>query len=386
MQIIFKYLFVVVALLLAPLKSMAGSFKDQIAVSYSTYSDNVGVKIFSPAISLQKKLSEHWGLSTAFAIDAMTAASIRNGNGKVKDGVIVDAVSGASGRAGFDDFRVAPTVSLTYENDDFSANFGTYYSGEIDFDTIAGFASVTNGFNDANTIVSIGGSYELAEWSPTTNRVLIGGLNDDPSGAKSQVQVNASVMQLINPTSYLQLRYSYINQEGYLSSPYRYLVSDTVAQFDRYPGVRTSYATALQYVTQLGEDFSAHAEYRYYADNWDVQSHTVQGQLFYDLMHNLMIGTRLRVYNQSKSSFTKKINEYEYDDAFIVSDYRLSAFQSIDTGLSLSYRPGFFPDENMAIEMTYDWFTTDENAYIENWYGETQIKAEYATISLSYAF
>lgn len=376
----FKYFFVFLAIVLAPLKSMAGSFKDQVAITYSFYSDNVGVDIFSPMVSLQNKLSEHWGLSASFAVDAMTAASIRNGNGQVKDGVIVDAVSGASGRAGFDDFRVAPTVSLTYENGDFSTNFGSYYSTEIDFDTLAGFGSMSYAFNDANSVVSLGGSYEMAKWSPTTNRVLY------PSDEKTQMQVNASIMQLINPTSYFQLRFSYIKQEGYLASPYRYLVSDTVAQFERYPELRTSYATALQYVGQIGDSTSIHLEYRYYGDDWDLSSHTLQGQVFYEIMENLTFGARVRGYTQSKTSFTKKLNEYEYDDAFIVSDYRLSAFASQDAGLSLLYKPGFFDDENVAISLSYDMYQTDKNAYIENWYGETQIIAKYGTVSLSYDF
>ena len=367
-------------MLSAPIKMVAGSLKDQIAVSYAFYSDNVGVDIFSPAISLQKLLSEHWALNASFAIDAMTAASIRNGNGKVKDGVIVDAVSGASGRYGFDDFRVAPTVSLSYENGDFGANFGSYYSSEIDFDTIAGFGSLNYGFNDANTIVSIGGSYETAKWSPTTNRVLY------PSDEKTQVQYNASIMQLINPEHYIQIRYSYIKQEGYLASPYKYLVNDTIAQFDRYPGMRTSYATALQYVGKVSENMSMHLEYRYYADDWDLSSHTVQGQLFYDLMDNLMVGVRARGYVQSKTSFTKKLNDYQVDDAYIVSDYRLTDFASQDVGLSLEYRPGFIDDENLAIALSYDIYQTDKNAYIENWYGESQIKARYGTVSIRYDF
>jgi len=359
---------------------MAEGIKDQVITSFDYYSDNVGVQVYSPLIGLTKRLSEHWGLNASFRADAISAASMRNGNGKVKDGVIVDAVSGASGRLGFDDFRVAPTVSFLYESGDFSANFGSYYSNEVDYDALAGFASLSYGFNDANTIISLGGSYEKAKWSPTTNRVLY------PTDEKTQMQGNASIMQLINPTSYLQLRFSYIKQDGFLASPYHYLINDTIAQFDRYPTLRTSYATALQYVNEIHDDISLHLEYRYYTDDWDMKSHTVQGQVFYSPMDNLMLGTRLRVYNQSKASFVKRLNDYAYDDAFIVSDYRLTDLQTQTLGLSLSYRPGFFEDENIVIKMSYDWFETDQNAYIENWYGESKIKANIANIALTYDF
>jgi len=359
---------------------MAEGIKDQMTVSFDYYSDNVDVEVYSPLVALTKRLSEHWGINASFRADAISAASMRNGNGKVKDGVIVDAVSGASGRYGFDDFRVAPTVSLMYEEGDFSANFGSYYSNEVDYDALAGFGSLTYGFNDANTIISIGGSYEKAKWSPTTNRVLY------PTDEKTQTQGNASVMQLINPTSYVQLRFSYTYQDGFLASPYHYLVNDTIAQFDRYPESRKAYATALQYVSQVAEDVSINLEYRYYDDDWDMQSHTVTGKVFYNVMDNLMLGASARWYNQSKASFVKNLNEYNYDDAYIVSDYRLTDLETRGAGLSLSYRPGFIEDENILIKMSYDWYETDDNAYIENWYGKSKIEANMATIALIYDF
>jgi len=381
MQMMFKYSLIILAMVAAPLKLMAENIKDQIVMSYSYYSDNVGVQTYSPFIGLQKRLGEHWGMNVSFQLDAVSAASIRNGNGQnIKDGVIVDAVSGASGRAGFEDLRAAPTLSLMYSNGDFNMDFGSYYSTEIDYDTIAGFGSMSYGFNDANTIISLGGSYEFAQWSPSTNRKLF------PNNEKTQVQGNAAIMQHLTPQTYIQLRFSYIQQEGYLASPYRYLISDTVAQFDRYPDERTSYATALQYVSQLGESFSTHLEYRFYSDNWGIQSHTVQGQLLYNVMENLLFGVRGRLYNQTKASFTKNINDYETDDTYIVSDYRLSALATNTVGLSLSYKPGFFDDESVALNFSYDIFQTDDNAYIENWYGETNIQADVLTFALSYDF
>ncbi|MDF1880406.1 DUF3570 domain-containing protein [Sulfurimonas sp. MAG313] len=381
MQMMFKYCLILLAMVSAPIKLMAETIKDQIVMSYSYYSDNVGLNTYSPFISLQKRLGEHWGMTASFEVDAVSAASIRNGNGRnIKDGVIVDAVSGASDRVGFDDLRTAPTISFMYSNGDFLMDFGSYYSTEIDYDVIAGFGSIGYGFNDANTIITLGGSYEQAQWSPSTNRKLF------PSGEKSQKQFNASIMQLINPESYLQIRFSYILQEGFLASPYHYLVNDTTAQFDRYPGERTSYATAFQYVSQLGEDFSTHLEYRFYADNWDVQSHTVQAQLFYNIMDNLLFGVRARGYSQSKASFTKGLNDYRTDDKYIVSDYRLSALATTGAGLSLSYKPGFFNDDSVSFDFSYDVFSTDDNAYIENWYDETSLKANMFTFALSYDF
>ena len=70
---------------------------------------------------------------------------------------------------------------------------------------------------------------------------------------------------------------------------------------------------------------------------------------------------------------------------YIVRGYCLTDFSSQDIGFSFEYKPGYF-DDNLGISMTYDIYQTDKNAYIENWYGESQIKARYGTVAVNYAF
>ena len=379
MQIVIRYFLIVLTILSAPFKLMAETIKDQIAVSYSYYSDNVGVDVYSPFVSLQKRLSEKWGMNASFQVDAISAASMRRGNGNVTDAVIIDAVSGASGRAGYDDVRVAPTLSFTYENEDFVWNFGMYYSNEVDYDTVAGFTEVSSGFNDANTVLSIGASYEEAEWSPIINRDL----HDDK---KTQRQLNASIMQLLNASSYIQIRGSYIVQDGFLSSPYHYLIEDSFAQFDRYPDSRNSIALAFQYVTELIEDTSMHINYRYYDDDWEIESHTIEGNLYYDVMENLTLGARGRYYTQEAAEFAKPLGSYDVNDRYIVSDYKFTEFDTTTLGVSMHYKPGFFEDEALGLQLSYDYYATDDNEYIQNWYGESKIEADMVTFALTYDF
>jgi len=381
MQIVLRYLLIGLTLLAMPLKALAENIKDSFEFSYNYYSDNVGVIVNSPFLGLQKRLGENWGMNFSFQADAISAASMRtgNGHGDVTDTVIVDAVSGASGRYGFDDFRVAPTLSLTYEKDSFSINFGSYYSNEVDYDSIAGFTDLSFSLNDANTILTLGGSYEQAKWTPTTNRLL-------PTDTKTQYQLNASAMQLLSPKAYIQLRASYINQEGFLASPYHYLITDSFAQFDRYPELRSSFASALLFVGELTERIAVHVNYRYYSDDWKISSNTAEAQIFLDASDTITLGLRARYYAQTKAYFTKELGDYSVNDEFIVSDYKYSAFDTTTLGLSMHYRPEFLTDENLALQVSYDRYLTDENLYIQNWYGEKNIEANLATFSLIYDF
>lgn len=353
--------------------------KDQVYMSYDQYSDNVGVEVYSPLLGIKQRLGEHFGIDFNVRADAISAASIRQGNGKYKDQVIVDAVSGASGRLGFDDFRVAPTVSLQYENDSTAFSVGGYYSNEIDFDAASVFFNLTQSFNNANTTFSLGGSYANEVWTPTINREL--DRND-----KVSYDISASLTQLLTPERYFQIRFSYINQNGFLASPYHYLINDTFARYDNYPEKRQSYAAAFQWVEQFGEDFSAHGIYRFYSDSWEISSHTAEAKLYWEMFYNFTFGLRGRYYNQSKAGFTKKFYEYEKDDYYIVSDYRLSAFNSFTYGASIFYKPEFLEDSDGYISFTYDQYVTDDNNYIQNWYGKSSIEAQYFSIGFGYDF
>ncbi len=381
MQIVFRYLLILLALGAMPFKALAENLKDSFEFSYNYYSDNVGVLVNTPFLGLQKRLSTHWGMNLSFQADAISAASMRsgNGNGDIVDNVIIDAVSGASGRYGFDDYRVAPTLSLTYEKDNFLINFGSYYSNEVDYDAIAGFFDGSYALNDANTILSLGGSYEASHWSPTTNREL--STND-----KTQYQVNASLLQLLSPEAYVQFKFSYIDQEGFLASPYHYLVSDSFAQFDRYPETRKSMAAAMLFVGELTETIAFHLNYRYYSDDWKIASHTAEAQLFFDLSDSVMFGVRGRYYLQDKAYFTKELGEYSVNDDYIVSDYKYSAFNTTTTGVNLHYRPESIEDEPLVFQLSYDRYFTNDNDYIQNWYGQKSIQADLVSLSVTYDF
>jgi len=377
MQVVFKYLLILLALVAFPIKALAEAIKDKVTMSYAYYSDNVDVEVLSPFIGLQKRLSEHWGVNASFQVDAISAASMRRGSGNVVDGVIVDAVSGASGRWGYDDVRVAPTVSFIYENEDYSWTFGSYYSNEIDYETVAGFTEVSSGFNDANTVLSFGASYEEAEWNTVTNRQL-------PTDKKRQRQLNASVTQLLNAESYIQVRASYIYLDGFLANPYHYSIG--AGQFDRYPDERNAYALALQYVTLLTDETSMHVNYRYYKDDWEIKSHTLETQFYYDLQENITLGLRGRYYTQDAAEFVKPIGSYTPSDEYIVSDYKFTEFESYTVGVSMHYIPDFFENEGLGFQLSYDRYATDDNAYIKAWYGKSKIEADMASLSLTYDF
>ncbi len=367
------------AVVLFPFRLIADALEESFSVSYDYYSDNVDVQVYSPAFDFRKRLSEYWGMGVSLRLDAISAASIRNGSGRYEDSVVIDAVSGASDRLGFDDFRAAPTLSFVYEKGDFVGSFGAYYSNEIDYNVYSGFMDLTYAFNDANTVLSVGGVYSYEVWTPSTNRYL-------PTDDKTLYSFSASITQLINPKAYVQLRAEYVDQSGLLSSPYHYLLQDGFAQYDRYPDRRRSFPIAFQYVQQLGDITALNADYRFYSDTWEMTSHTGEVKLMVDLGENITVGVRERLYGQSEVGFIKPLKDVSIDDRYIVSNYKYSALFSSTTGASILWRPSYFEDENVVINLSANYYTTDENAYILAWYGTTKIQAFYTTFGFNYEY
>ena len=358
---------------------LAYTLSDRVGMSLDFYSDNVGVYIISPVYKLSKTLSKHWGLVTSFRIDAITAASIRNGSGNGYNAVVADALTGASGRAGFEDVRIAPTLGMVYEKENVSVSFGRYLSNEIDYDVSSNYLTMKYAMNKANTVISYGVSNSYEGWNPSISRNLA-------VSTKETQEQKWSITQLVTPKSYVQIRHSSSSSEGFLSSPYHYLDGGTFVRYDAYPGVRESEALAFLFVQQFGDTFAVHGSYRQGSDSWQMESETAELKLFYDLFDNTVIGLKARSYTQTNAYFTKKIDDYTQSDTYIATDYRLRALGTTTFGFSVSYKPESLEDKNFVFNSSFNYFSTDKNNYIESWYGTPQIRAFYMTFGIGYDY
>lgn len=380
MQVVQRYLGLILGIILVPFGLSAEVVKESVDVSYDYYSDNVGVAIYSPVIGMAKLINEKWGVIANLRIDAITAASNHYASGKYHDKVITDAVTGASDKP-LDDLRVAPDLGFVYEEGISKTSFGFYGSVENDYYVFAARANEQLSFNDANTIISIGGALSYEQWDPAINRKL-------STNKKNVYTLTGSLTQLLNPHAYLSFNAEYTLQKGFLASPYRYINTETYAAFDKYPERRQSFPVSLTYVQQIQEDFSTNISYRLFLDTWAMVSHTLDTKGYYDVTDDITLGARLRYYTQSGVGFIKPLDEYTSidDPDYVVSDYKYSNFSSYSAGLSFFYRPSFVEDENIVLKVSGNYYLTTDNDYIESWYGEKNIKATYFSTAFTYEF
>jgi len=373
MQVI-KSFFVGILLLTPFLKTYASSLKDSASVGINTYSDSSDVTVYSPTFSLMKTLSKNLLVGFSMRIDAITAASITNGGSPV----IADTVVGASAKEGFDEMRYAPTFLMAYEDGENAVSGGFYLSTENDYDGKAIFLNYLRQLNEENTAVGIGISQSDDTWSPVTHRVLV------PNNSRKEGKIDISVNQLISPTASIQFVYSKLWSEGFLSSTYHYVLQDGFAKFEKYPSTRSGDAFAVKGVNLLSDENSINYAYRYYTDDWDISSHTLNVEWMHEFNSKLTSGIRVRYYTQSKANFSKELGTYSATDPYFAIDYRTSAFDSYDLGIPFIYKPS--PTSQYKFTASVDLYQTSNNANIKSWHGDSNIQAIYTTLKVDYEF
>lgn len=268
-------------------------------------------------------VGDNYSVDTTFDYETMSGASpLGTVLGADSDPLLV--MSGAS----IEDTRMDLNVKTTryYESGNASVIGG--YSTEDDYEAYNLGLEGEKHINDKLTTLmgGIGYSNDTIEPTPAPGRVT--------SEEKYTATTFAGIAQVINAESVIQTSINYAYSDGYLSDPYKLV--------DQRPGSRSSIAWNTRYRHYLGKlDAAIHADYRLYADDWDMVSHTIGVEWHQNIDPNLRIIPSFRYYSQSQADFYKPIDVpgLEGDKS---SDYRLSPFGAVTFGLS-------------AVAHSYNW-------------------------------
>ena len=358
--------------LLLPFKALATTLEDKVSLSLEYYADNTDVQVYSPSFSFLKKITRKFLIGIKMRIDAITAASIRKGGSPA----ISDAVTGATVRRTYDDVRYAPSVYGVYDDGDNSLTIGAYYSTERDYTGRAVFFNYVRQLNLQNTAVGVGLSQSSDTWDPVFKRNL-------PRSDRKERKIDISITQMLSPTAMVQAVYSNMYSEGFLGSPYHYLIRKDLARFESLPNTRKGHALSLRLVKLVTEPTSINLFYRYYTDDWGIKSHTGDVKVLMDITNSLTMGLRYRYYNQTKANFAKAINEYRQDDPYVVVDYRFYTLSSNTLGALFIHS---FGAHRVKLKGSINYYQTSSSEYIQNWYGKDKITAFFGNVALEYAF
>jgi hypothetical protein len=237
------------------------------------------------------------------------------------------------------DIRTAATRAVTEQRDEISAAIDR----ELDEIILRGSFR----WSSENDYTSLGGSLSveqpLAEGSATVETVLRAsqdtvGRSGDTNFERALSTVGAQVLftQLIDTQTVMQASYELTRREGYQASPYRFVGvggdglcvgTAPLCLPETHPGQRTRHALVARARHAFDASLSAGLEYRLYADDWGLSSHTVISQIAWLVDDQSTLLFRYRFYTQTGTTFYRPRYEMPPGDAqlrFVTRDRELS--------------------------------------------------------------
>lgn len=241
-------------------------------------------------------------------------------------------------------YRINYGSSISVEKDYTSFGLNTNYAQDTSSRIVTYSAGVAIAFDDVRK--STGGTPEPFE--------KYGQGQTLDNGSKVTLDTIFGVTRVLNRRTLTQLNFTTGFIEGYLTDPYK-LISRTQlitagvpedgfdeidTYYEKRPSSRqrSSIYTSLAHTTR--NDNVLHMSYRYYWDDWDIVSNTLDFRLKLRYDDGFFIEPHFRIYDQTAANFYLFSIEQEiYGTSsfpeYASADYRLDKFDSTTVGINI---------------------------------------------------
>jgi hypothetical protein len=217
--------------------------------------------------------------------------------------------------------EVSAATSRYFQNG--SVGVGISHSEEDDYEADAIVLSGEWDFSQKLSTLAVGMSYSSDVIEPT-DALLFDRVQKEDKRSRS---FTIGWTQILNKSSVLQSGISLTKHDGYLTDPYKLR--------DVRPDERLEWAVSLRYRKYLEKASGAwHLDYRYYSDDWGVDSHTLETAWYQNLGSRFQFVPSVRYYSQREADFYLPFDDFTLpltvDQS---SDYRLSTYGAYTFGL-----------------------------------------------------
>jgi hypothetical protein len=300
----------------------------------STYQDSDHTSVTTLGATANVEVPGAMRVGASYLADIVSSAS-------------VDVVSAATGRFHETRHEAAGHAELLLSE----VELGGSYRYSVENDWRSSSIGATSSFDMAqkNTQLTLGGTLVL-------NQV---GRADDPIFSKQlrTYALNLGLTQNIDKKTLAQLLTTISYDEGFQSSPYRYVsTSDRAFTFlERDPTTRLRQAAALRLRRSIFSSSSVGVEYRLYFDDWGTVGHTGQLRLSSDLSEVTSVALRQRLHYQDRANFYQA--SYDRPFRYMTVDRELSTFWDSFSGAQLLVEwQGVGPFTKIGADLSADFF------------------------------
>lgn len=316
-------------------------------------------QVLNPVVLLNQDFGETYGqLGLLVGYDAISGASPTGGYPTSEtttsaSGHLINA--GSFPQSPYTDAR--KSASLSYQR-----RFGVQIpSIDISYAKENDYVARGVGFSDSWTMAHGRGtlhfgvslSRDLVEpvKNPTTN----------PDGKnlqfdKSENGFSLGLSWILGERDLIDVSGSLMRLSGYLDDPYKVVpVGETgdMTLPEHRPDTRSRRAVVIKYGHHYLWEGAIRVIYRYYNDDWSIQAHTLEVTYDQHLSADWMISPQVRFYTQTGASFYA--SKLEVPQTFMSADYRLSPFDNLLGGLTLTHKIDGALSVNVGATYQYQW-------------------------------
>ena len=282
----------------------------------------------------------------------------------------------ASSGASSSDIWLNFTGSYSHSSDDrnniWSAKLSV--SSEYDYFSVGVGGSYTKLFNEKNTEVSVSGNVYIDTWNAIypmelrpfsaggdglnnslfIENTITGNTNYNPrfssfdNEGRNSYSLGFGFSQILHKNVQGSLALDFVQQKGLLSTPYQRVYFGDVADsfidnfqladaIERLPDSRFKVAFGGRLNWYLNETFIVRTFYRYYFDEWGINSHTASIEVPVKITDKFTIYPSYRFYNQTAANYFRPYEGALSTDKFYTSDYDLSEYSANQFGFGVSY-------------------------------------------------
>lgn len=328
----------------------------------------------TPTIVVSVPLNEDDVLTADVGISAYSSAS--SGNINPFDSNTPSPWQASSG-ASAQDVLTTLVINYSHSSEDRNTIWNAHISGSVEYDySSIGFGGgITKLFNDKNTEFGMAANVYLDTWKPIYPKELqdfadngnslnggifdsfsiVGNTNYTPSNFvfhqeknRNSFALSFSFSQVLNTKTQISIFADVLQQKGLLSTPYqRVYFADIPDSFinefqladdiERLPNTRFKLPIGARLNYYLNEKIVFRTYYRFYTDNWGLNSHTFNFELPYKISDQWTVFPMYRFYSQEGSTYFASYEQHLSHQQFYTSDYDLSTFDAHQYGFGVHY-------------------------------------------------
>lgn len=300
------------------------------------------------------------------------------------------ASSGASQSDVWANLNVNYSHSSDDRNDVWTAHVNV--ASEYDYFSIGFGGSYTKLFNEKNTEIGVKANIFLDTWNPQypiefrdgfSRPDIVGtgtyanSFEKFANEGRNTYSLSLSFSQILSKNAQASIFLDLVQQDGLLSTPHQRVYFSDVADFfvqnfqlgddvERLPDTRFKVPIGGRFNYYIDETFSLRTYYRYYFDDWGINSHTASIEVPIKLAEGkFTLYPTYRYYTQTAADYFAPFEEHVSTSEFYTSDYDLSKFDSHQYGAGFKYYDVFtklkiFKFGLKTVDLRYNYYTRSD--------------------------